>query len=107
MGRLYRHGPSTLYRHRPRSYTSAAQVRGEFLDYFRGSTELPHTVVPPSPVLPHNDPSLAFVNSGMVQFKPVFQGWSPAPCPRAVNSQRCVRVGGRHNDLAVVMTAAT
>ena len=53
-------------------------------------------------VLPHHDPSLAFVNAGMVPWKGVFQGKRAAPAPRLANSQRCVRVGGKHNDLDVV-----
>jgi alanyl-tRNA synthetase len=75
---------------------SAAQVRRAFLDYFR---EYGHTVVPSSPLVPANDPTLLFTNAGMVQFKDVFTGKDQRAYVRATSSQRCVRAGGKHNDL--------
>jgi alanyl-tRNA synthetase len=75
---------------------SAAQVRGAFLDYFR---ERGHTVVASSSLVPGNDPTLLFTNAGMVQFKDVFLGKEKRDYVRAVTSQRCVRAGGKHNDL--------
>jgi len=96
-----------LKRQTPRSYTSASQVRQQFLDWMMLHSSIPHTLLKPSPVLPKNDPSLSFVNSGMVQFKPVFQGRRSRPCARGTNSQRCVRVGGKHNDLSVVGSDGT
>ena len=91
----------TLSRHRShhRGHHSAATVRSNFLEFFRAKE---HTVVGSVSVLPHHDPSLAFVNAGMVPWKGVFQGKRAAPAPRLANSQRCVRVGGKHNDLDVV-----
>lgn len=61
-----------------------------------------HRLVRSSPVLPFGDPSLAFVNAGMNQFKGVLLGTALPPSARVANSQKCVRVGGKHNDLAVV-----
>jgi alanyl-tRNA synthetase len=75
---------------------SAADVRRAFLDYFR---EHGHTVVPSSPLVPANDPTLLFTNAGMVQFKDVFTGKDKRAYLRATSSQRCVRAGGKHNDL--------
>jgi alanyl-tRNA synthetase len=75
---------------------SAAEVRRAFLDYFH---EHGHTVVPSSPLVPANDPTLLFTNAGMVQFKDVFTGKDKRPYLRATSSQRCVRAGGKHNDL--------
>jgi alanyl-tRNA synthetase len=75
---------------------SAADVRRAFLDYFH---EHGHTVVPSSPLVPANDPTLLFTNAGMVQFKDVFTGKDKRPYVRATSSQRCVRAGGKHNDL--------
>jgi alanyl-tRNA synthetase len=75
---------------------SAAQVRRVFLEYFR---EHGHTVVPSSSLVPGNDPTLLFTNAGMVQFKDVFLGKEMRDYVRAVSSQRCVRAGGKHNDL--------
>lgn len=72
------------------------QIRSRFLDYFgdRG-----HEVVPSAPLVPRNDPSLYFVNAGMVPFKDVFTGAAQRDTTRATSSQRCVRVSGKHNDL--------
>jgi len=75
---------------------SATDVRSAFLEYFR---ELGHTVVPSSSLVPGNDPTLLFTNAGMVQFKDVFLGKEKRAYVRAVTSQRCVRAGGKHNDL--------
>jgi len=72
------------------------ELRQAFLDFFH---ERGHEVVPSSPLVPGNDPSLLFTNSGMVQFKDVFLGEEQRSYKRAVTSQRCVRAGGKHNDL--------
>jgi len=72
------------------------QIRTTFLEFFR---ERGHEVVPSSPLVPGNDPTLLFTNAGMVQFKDVFLGKDPRPYKRAVTAQRCVRAGGKHNDL--------
>jgi alanyl-tRNA synthetase len=74
----------------------AADVRRAFLEYFR---EHGHTIVPSSPLVPANDPTLLFTNAGMVQFKDVFTGKDKRAYVRATSSQRCVRAGGKHNDL--------
>ena len=71
-------------------------IRQQFLDYFARNG---HKVVPTSPLVPHNDPTLLFTNAGMVQFKDVFLGQDKRPYQRAVTAQRCVRAGGKHNDL--------
>ena len=71
-------------------------IRKSFLDYFAGHG---HKVVPSSPLVPGNDPTLLFTNAGMVQFKDVFLGRESRPYKRAVTSQRCLRAGGKHNDL--------
>ena len=72
------------------------EIRQTFLDYFRRHG---HEVVPSSPLVPHNDPTLLFTNAGMVQFKNVFTGVEHRPYKRAVTAQKCVRAGGKHNDL--------
>jgi alanyl-tRNA synthetase len=77
-------------------YMSAAQVRRAFLDFFQ---ERGHTVVPSSSLVPGNDPTLLFTNAGMVQFKDCFLGKDKREYVRAASSQRCVRAGGKHNDL--------
>jgi alanyl-tRNA synthetase len=71
-------------------------IRKAFLDYFAGHG---HAIVDSSPLVPRNDPTLLFVNAGMVQFKNVFTGVEQRPYKRAVTSQKCVRAGGKHNDL--------
>ncbi|MGB8182339.1 MAG: alanine--tRNA ligase-related protein, partial [Stellaceae bacterium] len=71
-------------------------VRAHFLDYFRRAG---HEVVPSSPLVPRNDPTLLFTNAGMVQFKNVFPGLEKRPYKTAASSQKCVRAGGKHNDL--------
>jgi alanyl-tRNA synthetase len=72
------------------------EIRTKFLEYFAGKG---HTVVASSPLVPANDPTLLFTNSGMVQFKDVFLGQDKRSYARAVTAQRCVRAGGKHNDL--------
>ena len=72
------------------------QIRETFLQYFADSG---HEIVPSSPLVPGNDPTLLFTNSGMVQFKDVFLGADKRPYNRATTAQRCVRAGGKHNDL--------
>ncbi len=72
------------------------EIRSAFLDYFRKHG---HEVVPSSPLVPRNDPTLMFTNAGMVQFKNVFTGLEKRPYARAATSQKCVRAGGKHNDL--------
>jgi len=71
-------------------------IRSSFLDYFARNG---HAVVPSSPLVPRNDPTLMFTNAGMVQFKNVFTGLEKRPYARAVTAQKCVRAGGKHNDL--------
>jgi alanyl-tRNA synthetase len=71
-------------------------IRSSFLNYF---VKAGHALVPSSPLVPRNDPTLMFTNAGMVQFKNVFTGVETRPYQRAVTSQKCVRAGGKHNDL--------
>ena len=78
-----------------RPQTTAA-IRTSFLDFFQSKG---HTIVASSPLVPGNDPTLLFTNAGMVQFKDVFLGAEKRSYARAVSSQRCVRAGGKHNDL--------
>ena len=75
---------------------SLNDIRRAYLDYFGAAG---HLVVPSAPLVPQNDPSLLFVNAGMVPFKNVFTGAEQRPTPRATSSQKCVRAGGKHNDL--------
>ena len=72
------------------------EIRQKFLNYFESHG---HTIEPSASLVPHNDNTLLFVNSGMVPFKDVFTGTTKRPYKRAVTSQRCVRAGGKHNDL--------
>ncbi|WP_404403245.1 alanine--tRNA ligase [Pelagibacterium halotolerans] len=76
--------------------TSVNDIRSTFLDYFARNG---HEVVASSPLVPRNDPTLMFTNAGMVQFKNVFTGLEKRPYNRAATSQKCVRAGGKHNDL--------
>jgi len=76
--------------------SSTSDIRNAFLDYFGTNG---HEVLPSSPLVPHNDPTLLFTNAGMVQFKNVFTGLEARPYSRAATSQKCVRAGGKHNDL--------
>ena len=72
------------------------ELRARFLEYFRQQN---HAVVASSPLVPGNDPTLLFTNAGMVQFKDVFTGRDKRSYKRATSSQKCVRAGGKHNDL--------
>ncbi|XP_050073687.1 alanine--tRNA ligase, mitochondrial [Anopheles maculipalpis] len=81
---------------------SAKEIRRQFIDYF--TIKHNHRLIRSSSLIPFNDSTIAFVNAGMNQFKNVFLGTAERPCQRAVNSQKCVRVGGKHNDLSVVGT---
>ena len=72
------------------------EIRRNFLEYFQGKG---HTIAKSSPLVPQKDPTLLFTNSGMVQFKNYFTGEEEAPFGRATTSQKCVRAGGKHNDL--------
>ena len=74
----------------------SAEIRNKFLRFFESKG---HTIVPSSSLVPGNDPTLLFTNSGMVQFKDVFLGQDKRPYTRATSSQRSVRAGGKHNDL--------
>ncbi len=76
--------------------TSTNDIRRSFLDFF-GSAD--HAQVPSAPLVPYNDPTLMFVNAGMVPFKNAFTGLETPPAARATSSQKCVRAGGKHNDL--------
>jgi alanyl-tRNA synthetase len=76
--------------------SSLKEIRQSFLEFFR---QREHEVVPSSPLVPRNDPTLLFTNAGMVQFKNVFTGAEKRSSPRAVTAQKCVRAGGKHNDL--------
>ena len=76
--------------------TSTNDIRRSFLEYFGGNG---HDIVPSAPLVPHNDPTLMFVNAGMVPFKNVFTGLEARANRRATSSQKCVRAGGKHNDL--------
>ncbi len=76
--------------------SSVSEIRTAFLDFF---AERGHQIVPSSPLVPRNDPTLMFTNAGMVQFKNVFTGIEKRPYSRAATAQKCVRAGGKHNDL--------
>ena len=81
------HGPTLM---------KAAEIRRQFLAYFAAKG---HTIVPSASLVPGNDPTLLFTNSGMVQFKDVFLGTDKRSYVRAADVQRCLRAGGKHNDL--------
>ena len=76
--------------------TSTSEIRASFLDYFKRNG---HSIEPSSSLVPKNDPTLLFANSGMVQFKNLFTGLEKRDYQRATTSQKCVRAGGKHNDL--------
>jgi alanyl-tRNA synthetase len=78
---------------------NAKQIRAGFIDFFKGKD---HKFVPSSPIVPIGDQTLLFANAGMNQFKDIFLGLSSPSCRRAVNSQKCLRVSGKHNDLEEV-----
>src|SRR3546814_4085840 len=82
--------------HWRRVLTSTNDIRRSFLDHFAREG---HQIVPSAPLVPHNDPTLMFVNAGMVPFKNVFTGLEKRPYSTATSSQKCVRAGGKHNDL--------
>jgi len=78
---------------------NSREIRQSFLDFFK---EKKHTIVPSAPVIPHGDPTLLFTNAGMNQFKDVFLGTGTRPYTRCADTQKCIRVSGKHNDLEEV-----
>ncbi|MCX7958492.1 MAG: alanine--tRNA ligase-related protein, partial [Deltaproteobacteria bacterium] len=72
------------------------EIRDAFLKYFESKG---HKILPSSPLVPQNDPTLLFTNAGMVQFKDIFTGRESSQIKRATTSQKCMRAGGKHNDL--------
>ncbi|MEO5944308.1 MAG: alanine--tRNA ligase [Ferruginibacter sp.] len=78
---------------------TAPEIRQQFLDFFKSKQ---HTIVPSAPIVVKNDPTLLFTNAGMNQFKDYFLGNKPAPHPRITDTQKCLRVSGKHNDLEEV-----
>src|SRR3990167_2043115 len=74
----------------------SVDIRRSFLNYFKSKG---HAIIPSSPVVPHDDPTILFTNAGMNQFKDVFLGSSIRDYTRAATTQKCIRVGGKHNDL--------
>jgi len=88
--------PCPAIKFKRRFMTSLRDIRKDFLSFFDGHG---HDVVRSAPLVPDNDPTLLFVNAGMVPFKNYFTGAETPPSPRATTSQKCVRAGGKHNDL--------
>src|SRR5262245_56484377 len=82
--------------HTSLAHTSSNDIRAAFLDFCAKNN---HEVVPSSPLVPRHDPTLMFTNAGMVPFKNIFTGQEKARYLRAASSQKCVRAGGKHNDL--------
>ena len=82
---------------------ASAEIRQTFLDFFAARG---HEAVASAPLVPQNDPTLMFVNAGMVQFKDVFTGKDVRPYKRATSSQKCIRISGKHNDLENVGVTA-
>jgi len=78
---------------------TAAEIRNDFIDFFKNNK---HKIVKSSPVIPQNDPTLLFTNAGMNQFKSIFLNQEEPSYPRVVDSQKCIRVSGKHNDLEEV-----
>src|SRR6202008_4659032 len=78
---------------------TAAEIRKAFLDFFASKG---HQIVPSAPIVVKNDPTLMFTNAGMNQFKDIFLGEAPVKYPRVADTQRCLRVSGKHNDLEEV-----
>ncbi|RYE07454.1 MAG: alanine--tRNA ligase, partial [Sphingobacteriaceae bacterium] len=78
---------------------TASQIRQQFLDFFASKQ---HQIVPSAPIVVKNDPTLMFTNAGMNQFKSIFLGEETAKFPRVADTQRCLRVSGKHNDLEEV-----
>src|ERR1700676_1809540 len=77
----------------------SAEIRDKFLDFFKSKS---HVIVPSAPIVTKNDPTLLFTNAGMNQFKDYFLGNETAPHPRVTDTQKCLRVSGKHNDLEEV-----
>ncbi|XP_055315082.1 alanine--tRNA ligase, mitochondrial [Sitodiplosis mosellana] len=98
----YRRYSSKIHVNNDYRELSAASIRNTFLDYFVKDHR--HRFIRSSPVTPFCDPTVPFVNAGMNQFKNVFLGKSAAPCQRAANSQKCIRISGKHNDLDIIGT---
>ncbi len=78
---------------------TAKDIRSSFIDFFK---DRDHKFIPSSPVVPVGDETLLFTNAGMNQFKDIFLGLTGAECTRAANTQKCIRVSGKHNDLEEV-----
>ena len=78
---------------------NSSEIRQKFLDFFASKG---HQIVPSAPIVVKDDPTLMFTNAGMNQFKDYFLGNKPAPSPRIANTQKCLRVSGKHNDLEEV-----
>ena len=82
-----------------RVYMESAKIRQAFLDFFQSKG---HAIVPSAPMVVKGDPTLMFTNAGMNQFKDIFLGNAPRKFPRAADTQKCLRVSGKHNDLEEV-----